>query len=272
MPRASNSRNYNAPRSGLSQSVFAADDKLHRFCMQRFHEFMANRLPDGLTLEDGPLEVHDYDALLNSSAGLRRVEYKWDRYKPNNWAAEVIAKDRGDDLDPGYMLKRDYDWLAYIFVNHGVGFFFEAQAVREYVFNSWNELKFAGAHTANRNKHRTCSWNLLVPVKATLAELAPKGQGFKVQFPASLFDMEAPAPSALEGDLIGHQIAEVLAGMAQTTPQAPWTPTAANWDGLADSLVVRDQERFNFRPREIDQSLISTVDWTQHWTDLGFVA
>ncbi len=252
------------PRSGQKSSSFVTDDQLQKMCMSRLHAWLAPGPEEAVNTQLGPAPVYDYDALLARPRDGRtlRLEYKWDRYRPFNWSAELIAKDRGDGAALGYVFKQGYDWLVYGFVQTGDIFFFEAQAVRKYAFAFWRARNFGAAHCANANRDKTAAWNLLIPVDATFGMLGQHGLGFKVTVPKELFSPGDALPCGPAAEAQRKVLLELLEQLMDVKQCKPWRPSASeHWEGLVDHLLDRNARRAKFKPAEIEKSELASRDW-----------
>lgn len=262
------------PRSGQTSSSFVTDDQLQKLCMSRLHAWLAPGSDEPGRTQLSPAPVYDYDALLARSRDGRtlRLEYKWDRYRPFNWSAELIAKDRGHGAALGYMFKQGYDWLVYGFVTTGDIFFFEAQAVRKYAFAFWKARNFGAAHCANANRDKTAAWNLLIPVDATLGMLGQHGLAFKVTVPKELFAASAALPFGPAAEAKRQELLELLDRLPDVKLCKPWRPSATeHWEGLVPHLLDRNARRARFKPAEIEKSELPTRDWVHLAQEQGLM-
>lgn len=251
-------------RSGLDESAFNSDDALQKFCTRRLHTWFAAAGRLRVVLEEPPAGEYGFDAWLVDETGrkLLRLEYKWDRHRLWNMAAEVVAKDRGREPQLGYLLKQSYDWLVYTYVcgTAPVMFLMEAQCARKYIFQFWRDRRFGATHCRNRNRDRTAAWNLLVPVEEMHAFLVQFGMSHRVVLPKTLFDPKTP-----EVDLAAaggrDQLLRVLEMVLGTRCRQAWLPSERHWQGLVHHMVERNTKRKGFVAAEIADSRFAELDW-----------
>lgn len=208
--------------------------------------------------------VFDYDADLVRLADQQqlRLEYKWDRYLPHRWAAEILSKDRGAGAALGYLFKQTYDWLVYGFVKTGDLYFFEAQAARKFAFAYWRENQFRATHCANANRDGTAAWNLLVPVQDTFQMLAPHGLAFRARVPTALFVNSDALPYGQAADAQRQELLRLLSALPDARRCNPWRPSAAqHWEGLPEHMAQQNAHRATFKASEVMRTELFTRDW-----------
>ncbi len=218
---------------------------------------------------------YGFDAELTDVAAtiLLKLEYKWDRYALRNLAGEAIAKDRGSNPQLGYLLKQSYDWLVYTYVCEAtpVMFLMDAQCARKYIFQFWREHRFGAAHCQNRNRDRTASWNLLVPVEKMHAFLAQFGMSHRVELPRALFDPKtSDAALAVLADGRDHLL-QVLEVLLATRNPTPWRPSERHWRGLVGYMLERNAKRRAFNADEVAGSQLVQLDWLAMGQALGLM-
>ena len=256
----------NAPlfdhRSGLDLSQFKHDDALQKFCSQRFHAWIAGAQGKAFTLTDPPAGEFAFDATLAAINLALRLEYKWDRYKPFNLAAELVAKDRGREPQLGYLFKQGYDWLVYTYVaKTPLMFVMDAQCVRKYVFQFWRERGFGATHCQNGNRDRTAAWSLLVPVEAMHAFLKQFGMSHRLELPVGIFDVKVPTTSLASLEAGRPEVVAMLEALLVTRNPRAWKPSPEQWEGLVPYMLQRNALRTNFKPHQIHASEFTQLDW-----------